>query len=153
MTLTTDKVEEAIYQITRVVYNRLGERADPKLVEGLVSDIFVALEPLFTSGEDTQNNSSEPNITAQRFVVSVFGLDQPGIVAAVASLLGEANCSIVDINQTVVQGKFAMIMIVDGSRANRDVSQLRQVFRDLGSRLGVRIYLQREDIFHAMHRV
>ncbi|MEW6734591.1 MAG: ACT domain-containing protein [Acidobacteriota bacterium] len=89
----------------------------------------------------------------QRFIVSVFGLDGPGIVAAVATLLGDNNCNIIDINQTVVQGKFAMIMIVDASRAAHDVNQLREQSRALGERLGVRVYIQREDIFHAMHRV
>jgi ACT domain-containing protein len=157
MSLTDEKIEEAIYKITRVVYEKLGESADRRLVEGLVSDIFGALQPMLSSKENStpvlENSSAEISGTPQRFVVSVFGLDRPGIVAGVASMLGEANCSIVDINQTVVQSKFAMIMIADASRANKDVTQLREIFRNLGSRLGVRIYLQREDIFHAMHRV
>ena len=38
-------------------------------------------------------------------VISVFGLDHPGIVAGVSQILAEASCSIIDINQTVVQGK------------------------------------------------
>jgi ACT domain-containing protein len=150
--------EEAIYRITRAVYERLGERAERQLVEALVSDIYAALQPAFdASPAMAASNFSAPAATPeaspQRFIISVFGLDRAGIVAAVASLLGEANCSIVDINQTVVQGKFAMIMIIDAARATRDVAQLREVFRALGERLGVRIYLQREDIFHAMHRV
>jgi ACT domain-containing protein len=147
--------EEAIYQITRAVYQRLGESADRKLVESLVSDIFTALRPAFITAEPLpqQPSAFEPTPTAQRFIISVFGVDRPGIVAAVATLLGEANCSIVDMNQTVVQGKFAMIMIIDAARATRDMGQLREIFRATGARLGVRIYLQREDIFHAMHRV
>ncbi|MBI4850799.1 MAG: ACT domain-containing protein [Acidobacteria bacterium] len=92
-------------------------------------------------------------MTTQRYIISVFGLDQPGIVGTVATLLGDSNCSIIDMNQTVVQGKFAMIMIVDATRSTQDMGYLRETFRTIGERLGVRIYIQREDIFQAMHRV
>ena len=51
-----------------------------------------------------------------RMIISVFGVDHPGIVAGVSQILAEAGCSIVDINQTVVQGKFAMVIIADTSR-------------------------------------
>lgn len=150
--------EEAIYRITRAVFARLGEQADRRLVESLVSDIYNELRPAFDANgaaPERADVGSAPadEAASQRFIISVFGLDQPGIVAAVATLLAESNCSIVDINQTVVQGKFAMIMIIDAARATQDVVQMRETFRRAGERLGVRIYLQREDIFHAMHRV
>jgi ACT domain-containing protein len=156
MSLPIEKLEETIYQITRAVYARLGETADRKLVEGLVNDIFSALHPLLTNDNFQSippTGSDETQAISQRCIVSVFGVDRPGIVAAVATLLGETNCNIIDMNQTVVQGKFAMIMIIDAARSTRDITQLREIFREAGSRLGVRIYLQREDIFHAMHRV
>ena len=56
-------------------------------------------------------------------------------------------------NQTVVQGKFAMIMMLEARQSSQDMRQLREQFQQLGQQLGVHIYLQREDIFHAMHRV
>ena len=85
--------------------------------------------------------------------MSVFGVDHPGIVAGVAQILAESECSIADINQTVVQGKFAMVIIADMSRAGRSVTELKDRFRAAGERLGVRIYAQREDLFNAMHRI
>ncbi|HYX40989.1 MAG TPA: ACT domain-containing protein, partial [Pyrinomonadaceae bacterium] len=88
-----------------------------------------------------------------RLIVSVFGVDHPGIVAGVAQILAESECSIADINQTVVQGKFAMVIIADMARAGRSVTELKDRFRTAGERLGVRIYAQREDLFNAMHRV
>ena len=56
-------------------------------------------------------------------VISVFGLDHPGIVAGVSQILAEASCSIIDINQTVVQGKFAMVIIADTSRARESTTE------------------------------
>ncbi|MBA3714227.1 MAG: ACT domain-containing protein [Pyrinomonadaceae bacterium] len=86
-------------------------------------------------------------------VISVFGVDRPGIVAAVAQILAEAECSIADINQTVVQGKFAMVLIANSARARQSAAELKERFRREGERLGVRIYAQREDLFNAMHRI
>ncbi|MBC8030158.1 MAG: ACT domain-containing protein [Pyrinomonadaceae bacterium] len=86
-------------------------------------------------------------------VISVFGVDHPGIVAGVAQILATADCSIVDINQTVVRGKFAMVIIADTSRARESSTELKERLRREGEALGVRIYAQREDLFNAMHRV
>ena len=86
-------------------------------------------------------------------VISVFGLDHPGIVAGVSQILADASCSIIDINQTVVQGKFAMVIIADTSRARESTAALKDRLRLEGENLGVRIYAQREDLFNAMHRI
>ena len=151
--------EELIYRITRAVYGRLGERADEREVENLVMDVYRAIEPVVEAGGGAGVGAAPSSMTAggegraDRLVVSVFGVDHPGIVAAVSQILAEAGCSIVDINQTVVQGKFAMVIVADISRASERAAALKERFRREGERLGVRIYAQREDLFNAMHRI
>jgi ACT domain-containing protein len=156
--------EELIYRITRAVYSRLGAGADERMVEQLVTDVYRAIEPVVTEGNGAggardggSTNEREREAreagSAARLIVSVFGVDHPGIVAGVSQVLAEAGCSIIDINQTVVQGKFAMIIIADISRAKESASALKERFRSAGERLGVRIYAQREDLFNAMHRI
>jgi ACT domain-containing protein len=149
--------EELIYRITRAVYGRLGAQADEREVEQLVTDIYRAIEPVVgaANGSTAGAGGAEAGSSgsAGRLVVSVFGVDHPGIVAAVAQVLAESDCSIIDINQTVVQGKFAMVIIADSTRARASVSELKERFRAEGQRLGVRIYAQREDLFNAMHRI
>jgi ACT domain-containing protein len=155
--------EELIYRITRAVYGRLGAQADERVVEQLVTDIYRSIEPVVENGAARAAEGSyrpTPRETLardsgseQRLIVSVFGLDHPGIVAGVSQVLAEADCSIIDINQTVVQGKFAMVIIADMSRAAESASALKERFRREGDRLGVRIYAQREDLFNAMHRI
>jgi ACT domain-containing protein len=86
-------------------------------------------------------------------VISVFGVDHPGIVAGVSQILADADCSIIDINQTVVRSKFAMVIIADSSRSSASAAELKERFRAQGEQLGVRIYAQREDLFNAMHRI
>jgi ACT domain-containing protein len=148
--------EELIYRITRAVYGRLGAQADERQVEQLVTDIYRAIEPAVApdggAGAGPAPDGGGGG-SAERLIVSVFGVDHPGIVAGVAQILAESGCSIVDINQTVVQGKFAMVIIADMARAGRTVTELKERFRAAGERLGVRIYAQREDLFNAMHRV
>jgi ACT domain-containing protein len=150
--------EELIYRITRAVYGRLGERADEREVENLVMDVYRAIEPVVEAGgagvgAALSSSTAGGEGRADRLVVSVFGVDHPGIVAAVSQILAEAGCSIVDINQTVVQGKFAMVIVADISRARETAAALKERFRREGERLGVRIYAQREDLFNAMHRI
>jgi ACT domain-containing protein len=149
--------EDLIYRITRAVYDRLGTGANEQLVEQLVTDVYREVQATNNSG--LTNSSSTPSAavssegSSNRMVISVFGLDHPGIVAGVSQILAEASCSIVDINQTVVQGKFAMVIIADTSRARESAAQLKERLRVEGEKLGVRIYAQREDLFNSMHRI
>jgi ACT domain-containing protein len=163
--------EELIYRITRAVYGRLGAQADERTVENLVTDIYRAIEPVVEAnggaagsgaGVGERSSGARRGLTAHggeaegssnRLIVSVFGVDHPGIVAGVAQILAESGCSIADINQTVVQGKFAMVIIADSTNSDAPVATLKERFRAAGDKLGVRIYAQREDLFNAMHRI
>ncbi|HEX8336941.1 MAG TPA: ACT domain-containing protein [Pyrinomonadaceae bacterium] len=145
--------EELIYRITRAVYGRLGAQADERTVEALVMDVYRAVEPALGRGDGGREKGGASEGRADRLIVSVFGTDHPGIVAAVSQILAEARCSIIDINQTVVQGKFAMVIVADIARAGESVTALKDRFRGEGERLGVHIYAQREDLFNAMHRI
>jgi ACT domain-containing protein len=150
--------EELIYRITRAIYDRLGSAADENTVEQLVTDIYRTIQPALngrpaTAPRPSFDESNAATGSSARLVISVFGTDHPGIVAGVAQILSEASCSIVDINQTVVQGKFAMVIIADASRSAQSVIELKERLRSEGEALGVHIYAQREDLFHAMHRV
>jgi ACT domain-containing protein len=156
--------EDLIYRLTKAVYGRLGPGADEQTVEQLVTEVYREIEPsLRTNGSSYSSLSSSSfssaaasqsaEGSADRMIISVFGLDHPGIVAGVAKILAEAGCSIVDINQTVVQGKFAMIVIANTSRAVESATELKDRLRREGEQLGVGIYAQREDLFNAMHRI
>src|SRR5688572_878385 len=156
--------EDLIYRLTKAVYSRLGSAADEQTVEQLVTEIYREVEPLLsTNGTSYSSVPSSPSRgvagsqtqegSSDRMIISVFGVDHPGIVAGVSQILAEAGCSIVDINQTVVQGKFAMVIIANTSRSKSSVSELKERFLAQGEKLGVRIYAQREDLFNAMHRI
>ena len=143
--------EDLIYRITRAVYDRVGNAVDETTVEQLVTDIYNQVRT--SAPPASADRSATGEGSSDRMVISVFGLDNPGIVAGVSQILAEADCSIIDINQTVVQGKFAMVIIGDTARARESTTELKERLRNEGQKLGVRIYAQREDLFNAMHRI
>ena len=86
-------------------------------------------------------------------VVTVVGKDTVGIIANVCTELASCNVNVLDISQTVMQGYFTMMMVVDVSASNIPLAQLAQHLEEKGKEMGLSIRLQREDIFDAMHRV
>ena len=86
-------------------------------------------------------------------VVTVVGKDRVGIIAAVCTQLASFNINVLDISQTVMQGYFTMMMVVDVSASDIPVAQLAQQLEEKGKEIDLSIRLQREDIFDAMHRV
>jgi ACT domain-containing protein len=154
--------EDLIYRLTKAVYRRLGPGADEQAVEQLVTEVYREIEPFLSANGSSYSflksvpsggTSQAQEGSSDRMIISVFGVDHPGIVAGVTQILAEADCSIVDINQTVVQGKFAMVIIANTARAKESATELKERLRREGETLGVRIYAQREDLFNAMHRI
>ena len=86
-------------------------------------------------------------------IVTVVGKDQVGIIAAVCVKLAEYNVNVLDISQTVMQGYFTMMMVVDVSEAKLPLAELVVIMDDMGKERGLSVRLQREDIFEAMHRI
>jgi ACT domain-containing protein len=88
-----------------------------------------------------------------RAIVTVIGSDRVGIIAGIANTLADANVNILDISQSVIREFFTMIMMVDLSGANISFGDLTEQLTAKGETLGVRIEIQREEIFTAMHRI
>ena len=86
-------------------------------------------------------------------IVTVVGKDQVGIIAAVCVKLAEYNVNVLDISQTVMQGYFTMMMVVDVSACTVPLAELVVLMEEMGKERGLSVRLQREDIFEAMHRI
>ena len=84
-------------------------------------------------------------------VVTVVGNDTVGIIARVSAVLSQHEANILDISQTVLSGRFNMIMIVDISLSA--FAQLSDSLTALGDDMGLQIRIQRSEIFDAMHRI
>lgn len=86
-------------------------------------------------------------------IVTVTGKDTVGIIAGVCTALAGLEVNILDINQTVMEGLFAMNMLVDLSTSSKSYDLVRDTLDETGVSMGLTIRIQREDIFNAMHRI
>ena len=89
----------------------------------------------------------------EKAIITVVGKDQVGIIAQVCQSLAQTNINILDISQTILDGYFNMMMIVDLSNSNTDFDEVVTALENLGKDIGVVIKCQREEIFDMMHRI
>ncbi len=89
----------------------------------------------------------------KKAIVTVIGKDTVGIIHGVTGVLSENNVNVLDISQTILDGMFTMMMIVDIAASSSDISGLSKLLGDVGKEIGVEIKIQLVDIFEAMHRI
>lgn len=88
-----------------------------------------------------------------RAIVTVMGKDCAGIIAKVSGCLYKHGVNILDINQTIMQDIFTMIMLVDLRDSAENANLLSKELDELGKEIGVDIRMQNEEIFNSMHRI
>jgi ACT domain-containing protein len=89
-----------------------------------------------------------------KLVVTVMGADRTGIVSGVSAKLSELDINIIDISQTIFENEiFAMIMLTEVKNNQRSIEDIQNEFKTVEENLKVKIFVQHEDIFKAMHRI
>ena len=88
----------------------------------------------------------------KRTIITVVGKDTVGIIAKVCTYLAQNGVNILDISQTIVQGFFNMMMIVDTGNV-KSFENLSHELEQIGDEIGVVIKCQNEEIFDRMHRI
>ena len=88
----------------------------------------------------------------KKTIITVVGKDSIGIIAKICTYLSEKSVIVLNISQTIVDGFFNMIMIVDMPETV-DFTLVNEELNNLGENLGVSIKIQREEIFNKMHRI
>jgi ACT domain-containing protein len=99
------------------------------------------------------NTGTGTVLSMNKSIITVVGKDTVGIIARVCTYLASNQVNVEDISQTIVQGYFNMMMIVDTGRSTKPFSEMVTGLEELGEEIGVRIRCQREDIFTKMHRI
>ncbi|MCI8319836.1 MAG: ACT domain-containing protein [Dorea sp.] len=89
----------------------------------------------------------------KKCIITVVGKDRVGIIAKVCTYLAETNINILDISQTIVDGYFNMMAIVDTTETTKEIAVVAGDLAELGNAIGVNIQCQREEIFEKMHRL
>jgi ACT domain-containing protein len=89
---------------------------------------------------------------ANLVVITVEGIDKPGIIATVAGEVARQHGNITDLSQTILAGVFVMVLVVDMSETGGYdvlVDGLEGVGREIGMEISVRLY----SVYEAMHRI
>lgn len=89
----------------------------------------------------------------KKCIITVVGKDNVGIIAKVTAYIAGTNMNVLNISQTIVNGYFNMIAIVDATDMNKDMVTVAAELEKLGNEIGVNIQCQREEIFEKMHRL
>ena len=89
----------------------------------------------------------------KKMIITVVGKDTVGIIAKVCTYLSENTINILDISQTIVDGWFNMMMVVDASATQKTAGDVGEELKALGEGIGVQINCQSSEIFEQMHRI
>lgn len=89
----------------------------------------------------------------KKSIITVVGKDTVGIIAKICTYLADNRINILDISQTIVQEYFNMMMIVDTGECMKTQGEIASDLDGIGGEIGVKVRIQREDIFTSMHRI
>jgi len=76
------------------------------------------------------------------YVVTAFGKDQPGIVAAVSKALYDTKCNLEDSSMTILRGNFAILLVVRAPDT-LTLPRLRQKLRPVSEDMGLIVHADR----------
>jgi len=139
-----DLPARVLRQVILQVVDRLEGRTTPAPAPTALPTDSYQTTGLYARIEKTNSN---------RVIISAFGKDRPGIVAAISKVLSDSNIAIQDIRQNIMQEFFGMIMIADISKAAISFDDIKTQLGEIESSLGCKILIQHEDIFRYMHRI
>ena len=84
-------------------------------------------------------------------ILTVIGKDRVGIIAGISNELLNLNINILDVNQTIMDQYFTMIMMLDLKESNSNFETIKASLVIKGEELGVKVKIQREEIFNSMY--
>jgi ACT domain-containing protein len=84
-------------------------------------------------------------------VITVIGKDMVGILAKVSSACADKNANVIEVTQSILNGYFCMVMIIDISQLTCDLDELKSYLNKAVPDMV--IHVMHEDIFNSMHRI
>jgi ACT domain-containing protein len=85
--------------------------------------------------------------------LTVIGKDKKGIVARISQVLYQDGINIEDVDMKVMEGYFVMSMFVDVAESKVSMEKLKGQMSQIEKEMNLKIQVQHEDVFKAMHRV
>ncbi|NMB99472.1 MAG: ACT domain-containing protein [Thermoanaerobaculaceae bacterium] len=135
--------KEIALEVASILLKHLSPPPPQNIVEKIAADLILLVE----------KSSIQESPSARLAVLTVIGRNHSGIVHAFSEVLAENNVDIVDINQTIVHGNFAMMMVIDPTNSKVDFASLKTLLKERGTRENVGVFLQYEDLMRELNRI
>ena len=84
-------------------------------------------------------------------VLTVIGKDSVGIMAKVATACAGQSANILEVTQSILEGYFCMVMVIDISNLSCELHELAEKVQAAVPEM--QIHVMHEDIFNSMHRI
>ena len=134
------------------IAHALGDEATPERVEHIARAVLQAERPGTPPASPSPLTTTGPAPGHTRFVVTAYGRDTPGVLAAITSELAAHGVNILDVSQKVLQGFFTVVLFADLPSDGPSLATVRDRLQSRGEALGARVLAQHEELFQAMHR-
>lgn len=147
--------EEDIRKITEEALRQLGQSASAETVEKVVRSTIAKMDggSKDVVQEWREVQAAQKPRKGERIIVTAFGENQPGILAGLTTVFAENKCDILDLTQKLMQEFFTVMFLVDISQSTKDFESLKTALIKKGEELNLKVIIQHEDIFNAMHRI
>jgi len=146
--------EKDIRRLAEEAVRQLGDSATPQAVELVVKEAVGRMQ------HETEKNSPrtaelthDKKISGNRIIVTAFGKNRSGILAGITGILAGHTCDILDLSQKLMQDFFTVMLLVDISGCDVDFEMIKNALIKKGEELDLKVIIQHEEIFNAMHRV
>jgi len=90
---------------------------------------------------------------AEQVIVTVVGLNRPGVLAEVTGKIARFHGNIMDIGQMMVQNYFHLFMIVEIDPRRLAFKTFKEGIEKLGEEKGYKVSVQHSKVFLYMHRI
>lgn len=145
--------EQEIRRIVDLAIEELGEKATRENVQAVVAEVVKEYEKGAPSLTLSAAKARAQEQETGRILVTAFGKNKVGVVSALTKALTEHQCDLQDVSQKLMQEFFTLIMVVDISKSPSNFSQVAASLNKAGDAIGVKVFVQHEDIFKVMHRI
>ena len=148
--------EEDIKKIAQQALQQLGQSVSKEAIEQVVKETVNRLQ----NGNELEPVKEWKTVKAtqiqphgERIIVTAFGKNRIGILAKMTQTLAQNQCDILDLTQKLMQDFFTIMLLVDISPSPRTFEQIKKDLIEAGEALDLKVIVQHEDIFNAMHRI
>lgn len=142
--------EQEIRRLVEEAVNQLGGTASGEAVSQVVQEAVAKLEPGPSSATPPQPRQA---VQQNRIIVTAFGKNRSGILAGLTGVLAEYKCDILDLSQKLLQEFFTIMLLVDITDCTLSFEDIKEKVTAKGEQLDLKVIIQHEEIFNAMHRV